>query len=49
MDDELAEALAFALRYDGRTRVHHADSMMARIAAERPVRHLEQWSSRVLS
>jgi hypothetical protein len=40
--DELAETLAFALRYDGRKRVHHADSMMARIAADRLVRHLEQ-------
>jgi len=40
--DELAETLAFALRYDGRKRVHHADSMMARIAADRLVRHLER-------
>ena len=40
--DELAATLAFALRYDGRKRVHHADSMMARIAADRLVRHLEQ-------
>jgi hypothetical protein len=40
--DELAETLAFALRYDRRRRVHHADSMMARIAAERLVRHLER-------
>ena len=39
---ELAETLAFALRYDGRKRVHHADSMMARVAAERLVRHLER-------
>jgi hypothetical protein len=40
--EELAETLAFALRYDGRKRVHHADGMMARIAAESLVRHLEQ-------
>ncbi len=38
--EEIAEALAFALRYDGRKRVHHADGMMARITAERLVRHL---------
>jgi hypothetical protein len=36
---EIAEALAFALRYDGRKRVHHADEMMARITAERVVSH----------
>jgi len=40
--DELAEALAFALRYEGRKRVPHADDLMARIAAERLVRHLER-------
>jgi hypothetical protein len=40
--DEIAEALAFALRFDGRRRVHSADSMMARIAADRLVQHLER-------
>ena len=40
--DEIAEALSFALRYEGRKRVHHADDMMARITADRPVRHLER-------
>ena len=40
--DELAETLAFALRYDGRKRVHHADNLMARIAADRLVKHLER-------
>jgi hypothetical protein len=39
--EEVAEALAFALRYDGRKRVNHADGMMARITAERLVRALE--------
>jgi hypothetical protein len=39
--DDLAEAIAFALRYSGRKRVHQADEYMARIAAERIVRHLE--------
>ena len=40
IEDELIEALAFALRYEGRKRVHHADDTMARITAERLVRHL---------
>jgi hypothetical protein len=40
--EEIAESLAFALRYDGRHRVHHADEAMARITAERLVRHLER-------
>jgi hypothetical protein len=34
-EEEIAEALAFGLRYDGRKRVHHADTAMARITAER--------------
>jgi hypothetical protein len=37
---DVAEALSFALRYNGRKRVHHADEMMARITAERLVEHL---------
>ena len=40
--DEIATALSFALRYDGRKRVHDADDAMARITAERLVRHLQQ-------
>ena len=39
---ELQESLSFALRYEGRKRVHHADDVMARITAERLVRHLER-------
>jgi hypothetical protein len=39
--DEIADALSFALRYQGRKRVHHADDTMARITAERLVQHLE--------
>jgi hypothetical protein len=31
---------SLALRYDGRRRVHHADTFMARITAERLIRHL---------
>ncbi len=38
--DEIAESLSFALRYDGRKRVRHADDMMARITAQRLVEHL---------
>ena len=40
--DEIADALSFALRYEGRKRVHHADDAMARITADRLVRHLAQ-------
>jgi hypothetical protein len=39
--DEIAEALSFALRYQGRKRVNHADDAMARITAERLVQHLQ--------
>jgi hypothetical protein len=39
---DVADAVAFALRFDGRRRVHSADEYMAAIAAERVVRHLEQ-------
>jgi hypothetical protein len=38
--DEIADALSFALQYQGRKRVHHAESMMARITADRLVQHL---------
>ena len=41
-ETEIADALAFALQYDGRRRVHDAAPLMARITAERLVRHLEQ-------
>jgi hypothetical protein len=37
---EIADSLSFALRYDGRRRVHHADDAMARITADRLVEHL---------
>jgi hypothetical protein len=40
--DEIARTLSFALRYEGRKRVHHADDVMARITADRLVRHLER-------
>ena len=37
---DLAAALAFALRYQGRKRVHNADEIMAEILAQRLVEHL---------
>ena len=40
--DHNADALAHALRYDGKRRVHHADGAMARITAEHLIRHLAQ-------
>lgn len=39
-EEEIAETLAHGLRYEGRRRVHQADLAMARITAERLVRHL---------
>jgi hypothetical protein len=35
---DLADAIAFALQFEGRKRVHHADEYMAAIAAKRVVR-----------
>jgi hypothetical protein len=40
--DDLCDAIAFALRYSGRKRVHDADEMMARIVAERLVDYLQR-------
>jgi hypothetical protein len=39
---DLADALAFALRFDGRRRKHDAAEMMAQIVAKRLVEHLER-------
>jgi hypothetical protein len=39
---DLAAALAYALRYQGRKRVHNADEIMADIVAKRLVEHLER-------
>jgi len=36
----IADALAYALLYDGNRRVHHADGIMAHITAERLIQHL---------
>jgi hypothetical protein len=40
--EDLADALAFALRFDSRRRKHGAAEMMARIVAKRLVEHLER-------
>ncbi len=40
--EEIEHSLSFALRYDGRKRVRHADDAMARITAERLLSHLER-------
>jgi hypothetical protein len=39
---DLAQALAFALCFQGRKRVHTADELMAQIVAKRLVEHLER-------
>jgi hypothetical protein len=40
--DEIADAIAFGLRYSGRKRVHDAAEMMSLIVAKRLVAHLER-------
>jgi hypothetical protein len=40
--EEIADTLAFALQYEGRKCVHSAADAMARITAERLVRHLQR-------
>jgi hypothetical protein len=40
--EDLADALAFALRYNGRKRVHDAAEMAANIVAKRLAEHLER-------
>jgi hypothetical protein len=40
--DDLADSLAFALRFTGRKRTHDADELMAAIVARRLVEHLER-------
>ena len=40
--EDLAAALAFALRFQGRKRVHNADEIMAEIVAKRLVEDLER-------
>ena len=40
--EDAADGLAFALRFDGRKRVHNADEIMSEIVAKRLVEHLER-------
>ena len=40
--EDVADALAFALRFQGRKRVHNADEIMSAIVAKRLVEHLER-------
>ena len=40
--DEIADALAFALRFNGRRRFDKGNELMAKITAEHLVRYLEQ-------
>jgi hypothetical protein len=39
---DLSDALAYALRFEGRKRVHNAGEIMAEIVAKRLVEHLER-------
>ncbi len=39
---DLTDAIAYALRFQGRKRVHNADEIMAEIVAKRLVEHLER-------
>jgi hypothetical protein len=39
---DLAAALAFALRFEGRKRTHNADELMSEIVAKRLVEHLQR-------
>jgi hypothetical protein len=40
--EDVTNALAFALRFSGRKRVHNADEIMSSIVAKRLVEHLER-------
>jgi hypothetical protein len=40
--DDLAAAIAFALKFEGRKRWHDADELMADIVAKRLIRYLER-------
>jgi hypothetical protein len=40
--EDVAHALAFALRYSGRNRVHDSAEIMAAIVAKRLVEHLDR-------
>lgn len=40
--EDIADALAFALRYSGRKRVHDSAEIMAALVAKRLVEHLDR-------
>ena len=40
--ESLIQTLAYGLRFEGRKRIHHADELMARIAAEKLADHLDR-------
>ena len=40
--EDFADPIAFALNFSGRKRMHDSDTFMARITADRIVRHLER-------
>lgn len=40
--EEVTDALAFALRFSGRKRIHQAGEFMAQITAQRLIEHLRQ-------
>jgi len=46
LQPKLVDALAFALRFQGRKRIHNADEIMAEIVAKRLVEHLARWLRR---
>jgi hypothetical protein len=46
--EDLIAALAFALRFQGRKRVHNADEIMAETVAKRLAEHLQRAGSVVM-
>ena len=40
--DDLVQAVAHGLQFEGCKRIHHADEFMARIAAEKLVDHIQR-------
>ena len=40
--DDFVQALSHGLRFEGRRRIHHADEIMGRIAAEKLADYLER-------
>lgn len=40
--ESLIQTLAYGLRFEGRKRIHHADELMAQIAAEKLADHIDR-------